>query len=55
MLNVEGRYNEFSVKYDGGMMTSFPDKFADDTFGVIFTVSADQQQTRNVSTRASWV
>ncbi|MBU2881770.1 TonB-dependent receptor [Psychrosphaera sp. B3R10] len=55
MVNVEGRYNEFSGKYDGRVTTSFADKFADDTFGVIFTVSADQQQTRNDSTRTSWV
>lgn len=45
-FTLEGRYNEFSDENDIRFNGSFSQKFLDDTFGVVVTLSHDNQKTR---------
>jgi TonB-dependent receptor len=54
-LAVEGRYNDFSEENDGRITGSFADKYFDDTFGFVVTLSKDKQKTREDRLNTDWV
>jgi len=53
-FTVEGRYNEFSDEADSRINFSFADKYFDDTFGFVMTVSRDTQKTRQDRIDTDW-
>ncbi|TYK66237.1 TonB-dependent receptor [Colwellia echini] len=53
-VGLEGRYNDFSEEFDGRVNASFADKYFDDTFGFVLTVSQDNQKTREDRLNTDW-
>ncbi|WP_111979437.1 TonB-dependent receptor domain-containing protein [Algibacillus agarilyticus] len=53
-VTVEARNNEYSGETDGRVSLSLADKFFDETFGVVFTVSKDEQKTRQDRMTSDW-
>ncbi|MER2490777.1 TonB-dependent receptor domain-containing protein [Catenovulum sediminis] len=52
---IEGRYNKYADEYDARINGSFSKKFFDDQFGVILTVSHDNQKTRQDRIQSDYV
>ncbi len=53
-LTAEGRHNEYRGSNDYRISGSFADKFLDDSLGVIFTLTADKNATREDRIQNNW-
>ncbi|WP_096084627.1 TonB-dependent receptor plug domain-containing protein [Agaribacterium haliotis] len=54
ILTAEGRHNEFRGSNDYRISGSYGDKFFDDSFGVVFTLTADKNSTREDRIENNW-
>lgn len=52
---IEGRYNKYADEYDARINASVSKKFFDEQFGVIVTVSHDNQKTRQDRIQSDYV
>ncbi len=53
--NIEARTSDYTGEYDGRATLSLADKFADGTFGYVFTAAMDNQTTRQDRIGTNWV
>ena len=53
-IEVQGRYNDYSGDANRKISASFADKYADETLGVIFTISDETQSTRVDELSVDW-
>ncbi|MBU2986612.1 TonB-dependent receptor [Saccharophagus degradans] len=52
--SAEGRYNEYRGSSDYRISGSYADKFLDDSFGVVFTLTADKNSIREDRIQNAW-